>query len=84
MNNMIEPNPSSIEIEYVEVQIKVPKHIYEFVEALANFSRTKIEQFWQTELIDTIKSTIDCISGNYIDTDVLIERYNLKQILEDC
>ena len=83
MNETIESNTSS-STEYVEVQIKVPKYIYEFVEALANFSRTKIEQFWETELIDTVKSTIDCISGNYVDKDILIERYNLKQILEDC
>ena len=75
---------SSNKIEYVKVEINIPKQIVDFVRALAEFSGFDFEWFWQRELIDTIKSIIECISGPYVDSEWLIRRYNLEEILKDC
>jgi len=75
---------SSSDIEYVEVKIKIPKPLYEFVKALAQFYQLDTDQFFETELKTAIESVLDGMSGAYMDKEYLIELYHLKEIIEDC
>ena len=71
-------------MEYVEVRVRVPKPIVDFVKALVEFSGFDFEAFWERELVNTVHSIISAISGPYVDSERLIERYGLREVLKDC
>jgi len=70
-------------MEYVEVRVRVPKPIVDFVKALVEFSGFDFEAFWERELVNTVHSIISTISGPYLDTKRLIKRYGLNEVLND-
>ena len=74
---------SSNKTEYVEVNIKLPRNIVEFVEALTNFIRIDADTFLRTQIIQGIRADLETIKDvAWIDEDEIIERYKLKEIFE--
>ena len=75
-------------IEYVDLQISIPKGLLEFAKALAMFSlqESDVEAFLLKRLIDLFRADLDCLSGGYFGSESLIELYGLKEVfaLVDC
>jgi len=68
--------------EYVVVQVRVPKRIAEFIQALGAFSGFTMEEFWKEEAVNTVRGILDSIAGSYVERDWLIEHYGLQKYIE--
>jgi len=74
---------SSNKTEYIEVNIKLPKAIVEFVEAFTNFIRIDADTFLRTQIIQGIRADLDTFKDvAWIDIEKLIKRYKLEEIFE--
>ncbi len=75
--------PSSEKMKYVEVKIKVPKPVVDYVRALAMFASVDINKI----LTDLVVTNVNCLvdEGGYPYTErmKIIKHYGLKEIL-DC
>jgi len=70
------------ESEYVVVQVRVPKRIAEFIQALGAFSGFTMEEFWKEEAVNTVRGILDSIAGSYVERDWLIEHYGLQKYIK--
>ena len=73
---------SSSSSGYVVVQVRVPKPIAEFIEALGAFSGFTMEEFWKEEAVNTVRGILDSIAGSYVERDWLIEHYGLQKYIK--
>lgn len=71
-------------VEFVKVEVSVPKPIVDFVSALSQFAGFNIEEFWRNALTAEIQGILDTNLESCLDFDKITERYRLKEILNDC
>ncbi len=75
--------PSSEKMKYVEVKIKVPKPVMDFLRAFVEFAGIDLDRL----LTDLVISEINCLTDDgghaYINRRQLIKHYGLEEIL-DC
>ena len=69
--------------ELVELTVKVPKPIIDYVAALCEFSGANPEEFWTSEIISVIEALVDNYGRPYVEKSQIMEKYSLNKIL-DC
>lgn len=79
---MSKKKSSSSNSEYVVVQVRIPKPVVEFIEALAAFSGFDVTEFWKQGLLDHVGAVLD--SQEHLEPDWLMDRYGLEKFLKDC
>ena len=73
---------SSHNSECVDVHIKLPKPIVDFVEALAEFCKVNLQEFWKQLIVDITRTYVKEMDGPYVDTESVIERFGLKEVFD--
>ena len=73
---------SSNKTECIDVHIRLPKPIVDFVEALAEFCRIDLQEFWQQLIVDITRTYVKEMDGPYVDTESVIERFALKEVFD--
>ena len=69
--------------ETVEVTVKIPKQIIEFIEAYSKFSGLNIEQYLADTIINfALGHSENCSNPTWQPKDIFA-KYNLSQIEED-
>jgi len=70
------------EVDYIEVKLRIPKPIHDFLKALVDFTGLDLEELLQTEIRETVRGIIDEIqTAPYIEREELIHRYGIDEVL---
>jgi len=69
--------------ELVELTVRVPKPILDYVAALCQFSGCNPDEFWTQEILSIIDSLIDVCGAPYTEKGWIMQKYGLSKIL-DC
>ena len=75
----------SEKIEYVEVTVKVPRKIFDFLKDLEKPMNMTVKEYIEHSIIQDVFSDMDCTAGGggpFFDPDELIKRYELKPIFQ--
>jgi len=72
-------------LEYVEVKMRIPKPIHDFLKTLVEFTGIDLEALLEAELRKTVSVIIDELSNApYVERKLLLARYDLGEALKDC
>jgi hypothetical protein len=68
-----------------QINVELAQPLAEFLDSFLSFTRIKPEDFWQRAIIADIKALLDDSSAfcGWTDRHQLIEKYGLKEVLQD-
>jgi len=75
---------SKVETVKVQINAELPKPLADFLTNFLSFAKITPEEFWQHEVTTTVKSLVDSDFCGWLERTDLIQRYGLKQALENC
>lgn len=72
------------ETEYVELTVKVPKKILDLLNDLEKFYGMTATEYIEYNIMWGVRADLDATGdGPFFDPEKIVERYGLKEILED-
>jgi len=74
------------EVATVKVQInaELSKPLADFLTNFLSFAKVKPEEFWQHEVTTAVRLLLNSDFCGWLERNDLIQRYELKQALENC
>jgi len=75
---------SKVETVKVRINAEVPKPLADFLTTFLAFAKITPEEFWQNEVTSSVRALVDSDFCGYLERNDLIQRYGLKQALENC
>jgi hypothetical protein len=71
------------EMEYVEITVRIPKPLNDFIESYFGFVGVDPQAFWEREVIGDIGALLETLEGQHLSPEGLIKRYGLAEALAD-
>jgi hypothetical protein len=68
----------------LQISAELPKPLADFLTNFLAFAKITPEEFWQHEVTTAVRSLLDSGFCGWLERKGLIQRYELKQALENC
>ena len=71
-------------MEYVEVKMRIPKSIHDFLRDLVRFTGLDLEALIENKLREMVRGIVDDLSRMpYVEREFLLVRYGLNEAVKD-